>query len=101
MISIIASGLFPARSGTSRSSLAARARRDNSLLERYGAWLQRLSDAATVREIEPHRARDIGLSVCTDRCPDSFTVDPRPLWGIALTPHPTEESPPWIPRCQG
>jgi uncharacterized protein YjiS (DUF1127 family) len=66
-----------------------------NLLARYGAWLCRLNDAAALREMEPHRARDIGVAPGCDRAPDNFVVDPRPLWGIGLTPQPTEAMPPW------
>jgi uncharacterized protein YjiS (DUF1127 family) len=66
-----------------------------NLLARYGAWLCRFNDAAALREMEPHRARDIGVPPGCDRAPDSFVVDPRPLWGIGLAPQPIEAMPPW------
>ncbi|MBD0274982.1 MAG: hypothetical protein ICV73_24035, partial [Acetobacteraceae bacterium] len=59
------------------------------LLARCADWLRCRSDAARLREMDPHLARDIGLVPdCGDRGPDGFAVDPRPLWGIGLTPQP-------------
>jgi uncharacterized protein YjiS (DUF1127 family) len=65
------------------------------ILARCASWLRRMDEAAALREMEPHRARDIGIVPGRDRAPDGFAVDPRPLWGIGLTPQPTEVIPPW------
>jgi hypothetical protein len=91
-------GFFRFRSGVARSARSRHGRGLDSLLAWYGAWLSRLNDGAALREIEPRMARDIGVAAGTDRCPQGFAVDPRPLWGIGLTPRPTEELPPWTSR---
>jgi hypothetical protein len=48
------------------------------------------ADRRRLREIDPHFARDIGVAPGWDRAPEGFVVDPRPLWGIGLTPQPME-----------
>jgi hypothetical protein len=58
------------------------------LLARYGDWVRRLDDAARLAELEPRLARDIGAAPGGGRRPEGFAVDPRPLWGIGLTPQP-------------
>lgn len=73
-----------------------RARR--SLLARYGEWLRRLDDAQRLREADPRLAQDIGAALGCDRPPEGFAADPRPLWGIGLTPGPTEVPPAWFGR---
>lgn len=65
------------------------------LFARYCFWLRRLEDVQQLREIEPHLARDIGVSPGAHRCPNGYTVDPRPLWGIGLTPYPVDVLPAW------
>jgi hypothetical protein len=65
------------------------------LLARCGDWLRRRNDAARLRDMEPHLARDIGISPRGGRAPKGFAVDPRPLWGVELTPLPTATAPPW------
>lgn len=65
------------------------------LFARYCTWLSRLQDAQRLREIDPRMARDISVSLGADRCPDGFAVDPRPLWGIGLTPRPMDVPPAW------
>jgi hypothetical protein len=65
------------------------------LLARCGAWLRHRNDAARLRDMEPHLARDMGVAPVCDGCPEGFAADPRPLWGIGLTPLPTSVSPPW------
>ena len=62
------------------------------LLARYGAWVRRLDDAERPAELDPRLAGDIGAAPGCERCPESFAVDPRPLWGIGLTLQPTEVS---------
>jgi hypothetical protein len=39
-------------------------------------------------ELEPRLARDIGVSPSGNGMPEGFAIDPRPLWGIGLTPEP-------------
>lgn len=63
-------------------------------LQRCIAWLRHRDDLAWLREMDPRMARDMGATPASDR-PEAFAVDPRPLWGIGLTPQPTETSPPW------
>ena len=38
--------------------------------------------------MEPRQARDIGCAAGTERAPEAFAADPRPLWGLGLTPMP-------------
>lgn len=76
-------------------------RQRGGLLARYWLWLRNLEDAQRLREIEPHMARDVGVSPGADRCPDGFAVDPRPLWGIGLTPCPMDVPPAWPAASDG
>jgi uncharacterized protein YjiS (DUF1127 family) len=69
-----------------------------SLLERYGAWLQRRQDAARLREMDPRSAADIGAAPGADRAPAGFAVDPRPLWRLGLAPMPMDTLPSAGPR---
>jgi hypothetical protein len=82
-------------SAAGRGATAVPARSRLGLLARCGAWLRRLNDARALRGIEPRLARDIGAAPGCDRCPDGFACDPRPLWGIGLTPQPMDVAPPW------
>ncbi|MCU0946171.1 MAG: hypothetical protein MUF65_12490 [Rubritepida sp.] len=76
-----------------RSGLSAMA-----LLKRYGAWLRRINDARALREMDAARARDIGATPGWDQAPAGFAADPRPLWGIGLTPQPMDGTAPWSRR---
>lgn len=58
-------------------------------LARAVRLLRRMHDARAIQALEPRLARDIGAAVRSDCRPDGFTVDPRPLWGVGLTPQPT------------
>lgn len=69
-----------------------------TLLARCGAWLRRVNHAAALPEMDPRMARDIGASLQADRGPEGFAIDPRPLWGIGLTPAPMDTLPPWSRR---
>lgn len=60
------------------------------LLARYGAWISRRDDAARLAEMDPRLARDMGALPGPDRRPRGFAADPRPLWGIGLTPRPMD-----------
>jgi uncharacterized protein YjiS (DUF1127 family) len=71
------------------------------LLARCGGWLRRRSDAARLREMDPHLARDIGVAPACGPCPEGFAVDPRPLWGIGLTPQPMAPHSPRAERRRG
>jgi len=62
------------------------------LLSVYIAWIESLRDAQALREMEPRRARDMGIPAGPDHCPAGFAVDPRPLWGVGLTPAPDRAS---------
>jgi hypothetical protein len=90
---IILPGTIPAAGDARRVGLLAR-----WLLVRCGDWLRRRCDAARLRGMEPRLARDIGVAPGCDRGPEGFAVDPRPLWGIGLTPQPTEVPPAWFRR---
>ena len=82
--------------GWSLPSLGAAVHR---LLARYGTWVRRRNDAARFAEMEPRLARDIGdVPGCASR-PECFAVDPRPLWGIGLTPQPLDRR--WPPSERG
>ena len=70
------------------------------LLARCGAWLRQLSGNLQLREMEPRLARDIGAAPPSNVCPEGYAVDPRPLWGIGLTPQPMETDPPWSAKRQ-
>lgn len=85
----------------------ARAATRPGLLARCAAWIRRMEGLQRLRDMEPHLARDIGVHPGQESCLGSFAVDPRPLWGIGLTPRPAEALPPWpdagaaVPRrCQ-
>jgi uncharacterized protein YjiS (DUF1127 family) len=65
------------------------------LLARYGAWMRRRDDAARLAEMDPRLARDIGAAPGGERRPEGFAADPRPLWGIGLTPQPMDGHAPW------
>ena len=71
------------------------------LLARCNGWLRRRNAAAQLRDMEPRLARDIGVAPACDPCPAGFAVDPRPLWGVGLTPQPMGAAPPWSPRRLG
>ncbi len=91
MIGTIARGFHAGSAGV------AERRPRRTLLDRYVAWLCRREDAARLREIEAREARDMGVGgpgAGIDRAPPGFVVDPRPLWGIGLTPQPMEAAPP-------
>ncbi len=94
MSDIIARGIVEFRTGAAQADPDA-ARPRLTLLDRYGAWLQRRADAARLREIDPRLARDIGSAPGLDCAPEGFAVDPRPLWGIGQTPQPMDVVPPW------
>jgi uncharacterized protein YjiS (DUF1127 family) len=72
-----------------------------ALFARCGDWLRQRNDAARLREMEPHLAQDIGLAPGCDGRPEGFAADPRPLWGIGLTPQPFDATPPRSPRRSG
>jgi hypothetical protein len=81
--------------GCSPESRVSQSRPTSNLLARCAAWLRRVTDAQRLSELEPRIARDIGAAECPDRYPKGFAVDPRPLWGIGLTPMPMDTLPPW------
>jgi hypothetical protein len=70
------------------------------LFTRYRRWIARRTDAQRMRELEPRLARDVGLPPGQDRPPEGYLVDPRPLWGIGLTPQPLDIVPPWSNRLE-
>jgi hypothetical protein len=66
------------------------------LLARCREWLNEHHAARALRELEPRLARDIGAPTAgCDGAPGNFMVDPRPLWGIGLTPAPMDTLPRW------
>ncbi|MDI3305636.1 MAG: hypothetical protein QJR07_00930 [Acetobacteraceae bacterium] len=84
--------LVPASRRTARPTAGA------ELLARCAAWLRWISDDSCPHGMEPRLARDIGATPAGDGRPEGFAADPRPLWGIGLTPQPTETDPPWRRR---
>jgi uncharacterized protein YjiS (DUF1127 family) len=54
------------------------------LLARYGARMRRRRDAARLRELDAHLARDIGVTPADGGRPEGFAVDTRPVWSIGL-----------------
>jgi len=54
-------------------------------------WIRQAADRRHLREMDPRLARDIGVARGWDRPPEGFVVDPRPLWGIGLTPQPAAD----------
>jgi hypothetical protein len=54
------------------------------------AFLRRLADRARLRQLDARLARDLGLPErgAAGAPFEAFLVDPRPLWGIGLTPMP-------------
>ena len=81
-------GLAPPRIGLPRIGLPR-----IDLLTLYGAWIDRMEDARRLREMDPRQARDIGCAPGEDRGPEGFAADPRPLWGLGLTPMPGPRKP--------
>lgn len=77
---------------------AARPVAGAGLLARCAAWLRRAGDISGPQEVEPRLARDMGATPAGDGRPEGFAADPRPLWGIGLTPQPMETDPPWRRR---
>lgn len=87
--------------GVGLAAAAAHRARRRGLLARCREWLRRRDDAARLREMDPRLARDIGVAPGGDRRPEGFAVDPRPLWGVGLTPWPVDARPPWVERHRG
>jgi hypothetical protein len=81
--------------GVDRTAAARGAALGHRLLARCGDWLRCRNDATRLRDMEPHLVRDIGAAPACECRPDGFAVDPRPLWGVGLTPLPTAMAPPW------
>jgi hypothetical protein len=82
--------VFQSDSRRSAATVAA------DLVARCGAWMRRAHDEARLREIEPRMARDMGATPAAGcQAPEGFAMDPRPLWGIGLTPQPMDVAPPW------
>jgi hypothetical protein len=94
-------GIIPAAGVARRTASAPGMAARRWLLARCGDWLRRRNDAARLREMEPHLARDVGVAPGCDRGPEGFALDPRPLWGVGLTPRPTDVRSPWAERCRG
>jgi hypothetical protein len=87
--------------GAGRNVAASLAVVRDGLLARCRAWLARRDTTARLRDLDPHLARDMGVAPCGDGCPEGFATDPRPLWGIGLTPQPMDTQPPRAERCRG
>jgi hypothetical protein len=85
--SIARGGVASERTSWKPPSLGSAAR---GLFAWYGERVRRLRDAETLAELDPRLARDIGAAPGCDRCPEGFTADPRPFWGIGLTPQPVD-----------
>ena len=86
-----AAGFRPEASPAATSAPRAHA----GFAERFLAWLHRRDVAALSREMDPRMARDMGATPASDRGPDGFAIDPRPFWGVGLTPRPPGTTPPW------
>ncbi len=78
--------------GTGRAAESAPAR--PGLLARIGTLVRRYRNRRMLRSLDPHLARDIGISAAADPLA-GFAVDPRPLWRAGLTPMPSDTLPPW------
>ncbi len=63
------------------------------LLDRALAWLRQRADARILREVDPRMAIDVGIEPPRDPRPAGYVVDPRPLWGIGLTPMRVTDAP--------
>jgi hypothetical protein len=97
-------GTFPAFGGAPRTASAAGsgAAAQSRLLARCRDWLRRRRYAACLRELDPRLALDAGVAPgWADRGPEGFALDPRPLWGIGLTPRPMDARPPRAERRGG
>jgi len=88
-------GITISAGGAARTGAAQSVALGRRLLIRCGEWLRHRNDAARLRDMEPHFARDMGVAPVSDGCPEGFATDPRPLWGVGLTPMPTSVAPPW------
>jgi hypothetical protein len=51
-------------------------------------WISRYLAGGHIDALDPRMARDIG-AFQRNPMPEGYVVDPRPLWGIGLTPEPT------------
>ncbi|HYZ34156.1 MAG TPA: hypothetical protein VE684_17935 [Crenalkalicoccus sp.] len=83
-----------------RRTAAVPAPRRVGLIACFRAWLARGRQARMLRDLDPRLARDIGIVPECDRAPEGFACDPRPLWGIGLSPYPMDMTPRWF-RGQG
>jgi uncharacterized protein YjiS (DUF1127 family) len=82
-----------------RPSLAAQGLARFNFAGLLRAWLRGIGHARALREMDAAQARDIGVAPGWDRAPEGFGVDPRPLWGIGLTPQPMDSTTrPWSKR---
>ena len=84
--------VVPPTGETRRAATAPSPAARPGLFARCGGWLRRRDDARPPARdgAAPgarHRRRP-GLRPC----PEGFAVDPRPLWGIGLTPQPMASS---------
>jgi uncharacterized protein YjiS (DUF1127 family) len=100
-IQITLSDVIPYATGARRIAKAPGVAARPGLLARCHAWLRLRNDMARLREMEPHLARDIGVAPGRDRAPEGFAVDPRPLWGVGLTPQPMDLRSPRAEHRQG
>jgi uncharacterized protein YjiS (DUF1127 family) len=94
-------GVIPSLGAARPAAKAPGAAPRRGVLAQCRDWLRRRDDAARLREMEPHLARDIGAAPSCNRGPEGFALDPRPLWGIGLTPRPMNETPPWSGNRRG
>ena|GEM_PF-7108140 len=74
--------------------LAEAAPRRVGLLARIRAALRRHQTRLILRSLDPHLARDIGVTPAGEPLA-GFTMDPRPLWRAGLAPMPADVLPGW------
>jgi chromosome segregation protein len=84
-------GLFEDAAGVRRYQL----KRDEAEARLAEVHTNATRIADLIAELEPRLARDIGAAPGGERRPEGFVADPRPLWGIGLTPQPVNAHAPW------
>jgi uncharacterized protein YjiS (DUF1127 family) len=65
------------------------------LIARWQTRWQNRWQRRILSQLEPRLACDIGIDPILDDGPSGYRIDPRPLWGIGLTPQPIDAAHSW------